>query len=129
MPRIHGVDIPANKKIQYALAYIKGVGLSTAGVIIAELELDQNKKAGALTEDEISRIVGLIDKEYVVEGELKRRVSDNIKRLKDIGTYRGLRHARNLPVRGQSSRRNARTCKGPRKSVAGVSVRKAVSKT
>jgi len=129
MPRIHGVDIPVNKKTLYALTYIKGIGRSSAAAIIAELSLDQNKKAKDLTEDEIGRITVLMDKEYLIEGELKRRVSDNIKRLKDIGVYRGVRHARGLPVRGQSSRRNARTRKGPRRSVAGVSVRKAVSKT
>ncbi|HEX9679639.1 MAG TPA: 30S ribosomal protein S13, partial [Candidatus Saccharimonadales bacterium] len=105
MPRIHGVDIPVNKKTLYALTYIKGIGRSSAAAIIAELSLDQNKKAKDLTEDEIGRITVLMDKEYLIEGELKRRVSDNIKRLKDIGVYRGVRHARGLPVRGQSSRR------------------------
>lgn len=128
MPRILGVTLPDNKKIRYALTDIKGVGLRLADEIILKLNFDQELRAKDLTEDDLSRLSSLLDKEYVIGGELSRRVRDNIKRIKDIGTYRGQRHKRGLPVRGQKTRYNARTRKGPRKSVAGVSVRKTVSK-
>lgn len=129
MARVVGVEIPDNKKLRFALAYVKGVGLSNADEIIAKAEIDPERKAKDLTEAEVSRLNTIIDQEYVVEGELYRRVNDNIKRLKEIGTYRGKRHARGLPVRGQVTRHNARTRKGRKKTVGGVSVRKAVSKT
>lgn len=129
MPRVVGIDIPDNKKVKYALTYIKGVGESRAEEIINLLNLDQAMRAQDLTEEQISEISALIDKKYIVEGELRRRVQENIKRLKEIGSYRGLRHKKGLPVRGQKTQSNARTRKGPRRTVGGVSVRKATSKT
>ncbi len=129
MARIVGIDIPDNKKVRYSLAYIKGIGLSLADVIIVKLNLNPDMRAKDLTEDDLGRISGLIEKEYMVEGELARKVKDNIKRLMDIKSYRGSRHRKGLPVRGQRTRYNARTRKGPRKAVSGISVRKAVSKT
>ncbi|NTV30583.1 30S ribosomal protein S13 [candidate division WWE3 bacterium] len=129
MPRIVGVDIPENKKLPFALAYIKGIGRPAAEKIIAQLGLDPNMRASALTEDDVSRLTSVIDKEWVVEGELNRQIKDNIKRLADIGSYRGGRHKKGLPLRGQKTRSNGRTRKGPKRTVGGVSVRKAVSKT
>lgn len=129
MPRIVGVSIPDNKKIKYALTYIKGIGKSRAQEIIDRLNLDEQLRARDLTQDQISEIGALIEKRYVVEGELRRQVQENIKRLIEIGSYRGLRHKKGLPVRGQRTRTNARTRKGPRRTVGGVSVRKVVSKT
>jgi small subunit ribosomal protein S13 len=129
MARVVGVEIPDNKTMKYALAYIKGVGLNNAIEIIEKLGLDPAMKPKDLSETDISKINTLLEQEYVVEGELNRRVTDNIKRLKEIGTYRGKRHAKSLPVRGQHTRRNARTRKGKKRTVSGVSVRKAVSKT
>lgn len=129
MPRVVGIDIPDNKRIKYALTYIKGVGESRAEEIINLLNLDKGMRAHDLTEEQISEISSLVDKKYIVEGELRRRVQENIKRLKEIGSYRGLRHKKGLPVRGQKTQSNARTRKGPRRTVGGVSVRKTVSKT
>lgn len=129
MPRLLGVDIPGNKNIKYSLTYIKGIGESTAEDIIEALEIDPNMKADDLSEEDVSRIANHIDQEYVVEGELERTVKDNIKHYIDIGTYRGKRHRSNLPVRGQRTQKNARTRKGPKRTVSGISVRKAVSKT
>lgn len=129
MPRILGLDLPDNKTVVYSLTYIKGIGLVSAQRIAAELKLDVRKKAKDLSEDEINQISSYLDQNFVIEGELVRQIRDNIKRLQDIGTYRGSRHAKGLPVRGQKTRANARTRKGPRRTVGGVSVRKAVSKT
>ena len=129
MARIIGVDIPDQKKIKIALTYIKGIGRVYALRIIETLQLNPDMRARELSESDISKITTLIDKEYVVEGELIRNIKDNIKRLQDIKSYRGKRHYLNLPVRGQRTRYNSRTRKGPRKAVAGISVRKAVSKT
>jgi len=129
MPRIVGIDIPDNKNIKYALTYIKGIGESRAEEIINLLNFDEGMRAQELTEEQISEISSLIDKKYIVEGELRRRVQENIKRLKEIGSYRGLRHKKGLPVHGQKTQSNARTRKGPRRTVGGVSVRKAASKT
>lgn len=129
MARIIGVDIPDNKRIKYALTYIQGIGESRAEEIITLLNLDRAMRAKDLTEEQISEISSLIDKKYAVEGELRRQVRENIKRLQEIGSYRGLRHKKGLPVRGQKTQANARTRKGPRRTVGGVSVRKAVSKT
>jgi small subunit ribosomal protein S13 len=119
MPRILGVDIPNEKTIWISLTYIYGIGRHTAESILAEAKVDRNVKAAKLTEDELSRITQIIDRNYTVGGQLRREVSQNIARLKDIGCYRGSRHKRNLPVRGQRTRTNARTRKGPRKTVAG----------
>lgn len=119
MPRIVGVDIPNEKVIWIALTYVTGVGRYTAEQILKDANIDKNKKANSLSEDELSRITQIIERNYVVGGQLRRQVSQNIARLRDIGCYRGLRHRRGLPVRGQRTRTNARTRKGPRKTVAG----------
>ncbi|NCS32655.1 30S ribosomal protein S13 [bacterium] len=129
MPRIVGVDIPDKKKLPFALAYIRGIGIETGKQIVETLGLDPMKRAYELTEDEVSAIATHIDKTYRVEGELRRELRENIRRLVDTGTYRGKRHKNNLPSRGQKTKSNARTAKGPRKTMGGVSVRKAVSKT
>ena len=119
MPRIAGIDIPPEKQIRISLRYIFGIGPVNAMVILTEANIDPNKKAKALNEDEVGRIVNIIDRSYVVEGALRRQQQQNIQRLKDIQSYRGNRHRRGLPTRGQRTRSNARTRKGPRKTVAG----------
>jgi len=119
MPRISGVDVPNDKAIEYALRYIYGIGLHTARAIIKEAGVDARTKAKDLTEYELSRLAGVIDRNYQVEGQLRRSVTSCIARLRDIGCYRGHRHRRGLPVRGQRTRTNARTRKGPKKTVAG----------
>ncbi len=119
MPRILGVDIPGNKVTEIALTYLYGIGRPTAQAICRELGIKPGLRAKDLTEDELSRISALIDKKYVVEGQLRRQVMQNIARLRKIGCYRGIRHAKGLPVRGQRTRTNARTRKGKRKTVAG----------
>lgn len=119
MPRVAGVDIPAGKKVRFALTYIYGVGRSNAKNILAECNIDENIRAKNLTEEQLSRLNSVLDKKYVVEGPLKRMIAQNVQRLKEIGCYRGTRHKRGLPVRGQRTRTNARTRKGPRKTVAG----------
>ena len=119
MPRIAGIDIPNNKPLWISLTYIHGIGKFLSRQIIKEAQIDETIKAKDLTDDEISRIAGIIDRSYVVEGYLRRSVGQNIARLKDIVCYRGLRHRRGLPVRGQCTQSNARTRKGPRKTVAG----------
>ncbi len=119
MPRIVGVDVPNNKPAWIALTYIHGIGVYTAKKILDEAGVDGAVRAGKLTEDEVSRITQIIDRDYEVEGTLRRRVSQNIARLKDIACYRGIRHRRGLPVRGQQTQSNARTRKGKKKTVAG----------
>lgn len=119
MPRIAGVDIPDRKQVRYSLRYIHGIGPKFADAILETLQIDPAKKAGDLTEQEVSSIASLIDQEYVVEGALRRQVQQNIQRLKEIRSYRGDRHRRGLPVRGQRTKTNARTRKGRRKTVAG----------
>lgn len=119
MPRIFGVDIPNNKPTWVALTYIHGVGRYQSAQIVEACSLDAAKRAGELTEDEIARIAGELEKNHVIEGQLKRQVAANIGRLKEIACYRGIRHRRGLPARGQRTRTNARTRKGPRKTVAG----------
>ena len=119
MPRILGVDIPNDRHAVVALTYIHGIGLTSSKAILTEAGVDFHVRAKELTEDELSRIVAIVDRQYVIEGQLRRQVSQNIARLRDIGCYRGLRHRRGLPVRGQRTRTNARTRKGPRKTVAG----------
>ncbi|MCI0499037.1 MAG: 30S ribosomal protein S13 [Planctomycetales bacterium] len=119
MPRIVGVDVPNNKPSWIALTYIHGIGAYTAKQILAEVGIDGAVRAGKLSEDEVSRISQIIDRDYEVEGPLRRRVSQNIVRLKDIACYRGMRHRRGLPVRGQQTQSNARTRKGKKKTVAG----------
>jgi small subunit ribosomal protein S13 len=119
MPRIAGVDIPSDKKIKVSLRYIYGVGPSNALSILKEAGIDPERRAKELTEEELAKIIGLMDKDVLVEGALRRSIQQNIARLRDIGSYRGNRHRRALPVRGQRTRSNARTRKGPRKTVAG----------
>jgi small subunit ribosomal protein S13 len=119
MPRVAGVDIPGNKRVVVALTYIYGIGRTTAGRILKHAGIDENVRAHSLSEDELSRVASIIDKNCMVEGELRRLVSQNISRLREIGCYRGIRHRIGLPVRGQRTRTNARTRKGPRKTVAG----------
>ncbi len=119
MPRIAGVDVPNDKRIEIALRYIYGVGPHLARSVLKEAGVDPNTRAKNLTEDEVTRIAGVIDRNYLVEGQLRRQVQQNIARLRDIGSYRGMRHRRGLPVRGQRTRSNARTRKGPKKTVAG----------
>jgi small subunit ribosomal protein S13 len=119
MPRIIGVDLPKDKRIDVSLRYLYGIGEKTSSDILKEAGIDPAKRAKELTEEEISRITAVIQKSYRVEGDLRREISQNIKRLMDIGSYRGARHKKSLPVRGQRTRTNARTRKGPRKN-AGV---------
>ena len=119
MPRILGVDIPNDRRAVIALTYIHGIGPAAAETILNEAGVKFGVRAKDLTEDELSRIAGIIDRQFVIEGQLRRQVGQNIARLRDIGCYRGLRHRRGLPVRGQRTRTNARTRKGPKKTVAG----------
>lgn len=119
MPRIAGVDLPKDKRVEIALTYIYGIGRSASQNILQEAEVDWNKKAGELSESEVVKIREIIDSTYKVEGELRREVAMNIKGLMDLGSYRGLRHRRSLPVRGQRTHTNARTRKGPRRGVIG----------
>jgi small subunit ribosomal protein S13 len=119
MPRISGVDIPPDKPIWVSLSYIYGIGPTNSRIILKEAAIDVHRRAKELTEEELAKIIGIIDRDYVVEGALRRQIQQNIARLRDIGTYRGNRHRRSLPVRGQRTRSNARTRKGPRKTVAG----------
>ena len=126
MPRIAGVVLPGNKRAEIALTYIKGIGRKKSQAILEELKIDSQKKADDFTEDEEVRLRGRIENE-LVEGELTRKVSMDVKRLQDIGTWRGFSHRRKLPVRGQTSRRNARTKRGKKK--VGMSGRTALTKT
>jgi small subunit ribosomal protein S13 len=119
MPRIVGVDIPNDKSIWISLTYIQGIGRYTSVMILKEAKIEKSTKAGKLSEDELSRITQIIDHNYIVEGQLRRQTAQNIARLRDIGCYRGIRHRKGLPVRGQHTQSNARTRKGPRKTVAG----------
>jgi small subunit ribosomal protein S13 len=119
LARIAGIDLPRNKRIEIALTYIFGIGRSTADRLLKEAEVDGGTKTADLTDAEITRIRHSIDQTCKVEGDLRREVSMNIKRLMDLGSYRGLRHRRGLPVRGQRTHTNARTRKGPRRSVVG----------
>jgi len=119
LARIAGIDLPRNKRIEVALTYIYGVGRSTSQQILSKAGVDFDTRSDNLTEDEVAKIRKVIDSDYKVEGDLRREVTMNIKRLMDLGCYRGLRHRRGLPVRGQKTKTNARTRKGPRKTVAG----------
>ena len=119
MARIAGVDLPRNKRVEIALTYLFGIGRSLSNEILGKAGIDPNKKSDDLNDDEVVRIRQVIDQSYKVEGDLRRDVAMNIKRHMDLGTYRGLRHRRNLPVHGQRTRTNSRTRKGPKKTVAG----------
>lgn len=128
MARISGVDIPKDKKVEVSLQYIYGIGPTLSRRILSAAGVNPQTKVKDLKEQEISRIREIIDKQYTVEGELRKEVNLNIKRLIEIGCYRGLRHRRNLPVRGQRTRTNARTKRGPRKTVAGRGQKRGVAK-
>ena len=119
MARIAGVDIPRDKRIEVGLIYIYGIGMARSHEILRETGINPDTRVKDLTESEVARIRDVIDKEYKVEGDLRREISMNVKRLTEIGSYRGQRHRRNLPVRGQRTRTNARTKRGARKTVPG----------
>ena len=119
MPRIVGVDIPNEKAIWISLTYIPGIGTYTSGQVLKEAGIEKSTRADKLSEDQLSRITQIIDRNYIVGGQLRRQVAQNIARLRDINCYRGIRHRKGLPVRGQCTQSNARTRKGPRKTVAG----------
>ena len=127
MPRIAGVDIPMDKPISIGLGYIYGIGDTLAFRILKDVGIDAGIRTKNLSEEQLARLNAIIDKNYAVEGALRRQIAQNIQRLKEIGSYRGLRHRRGLPVRGQRTRTNARTRKGPRKTVAGKKIAKGVS--
>jgi small subunit ribosomal protein S13 len=128
MPRVAGVDIPGNKQAWVSLQYLYGIGPSLSQRILAQAKVAPETKVNDLTEDELNRLREIIDKQYKVEGELRKEVNFNIKRLIEIGSYRGTRHRRSLPVRGQRTRTNARTRRGPRKTVAGRGQRRGMAK-
>jgi small subunit ribosomal protein S13 len=120
MARIAGINIPLNKRVEIGLTYIYGIGRPTSNDILAALGIEQDRKVRDLTDDEVARLRDIIDRDYIVEGDLRRERSQNIKRLMEIGCYRGMRHRRGLPVRGQNTKTNARTRKGPKRmQVAG----------
>jgi small subunit ribosomal protein S13 len=119
MPRVIGIDIPDNKRLEISLTYIYGIGRTLSNRIIVKLGLDPNMRAHRLTEEDIARLNALLQSEFAVEGDLRRQVQNNIKRLISIHSYRGMRHRLGLPVRGQRTRTNSRTRKGKRKTVAG----------
>src|SRR2546423_10613184 len=128
MPRIAGVDIPSDKPIWISLTYLYGIGPTNSRIILKEAGIDSQRRAKDLSEEELAKIIGILGRSYLVEGALRRSVQQNIARLRDIGSYRGNRHRRALPVRGQRTRSNARTRKGPRKTVAGKKGVKELSK-
>ena len=126
MPRIVGVEVPKDKRIEIALTYLYGIGRSTSNQVLKELSISPDKRAKDLTDEEVSRLTVTIQKNYKVEGDLRRDLSANIKRLMDIGSYRGMRHKKGLPARGQRTRTNARTRKGPKRNQA-AQLRKAAA--
>ena len=120
MPRILGVDIPGRKQLAYSLPYIHGIGRTLAMTLCEKAHLDPRKKADDLSDDEVAKLTGILQSDYRTEGDLRREVAQNIRRLISIGSYRGTRHKRGLPVRGQRTSTNARTRKGPRKTVGAM---------
>jgi len=128
MARIAGVDLPRNKRVEVGLTYIYGIGQATSGEILVKAGVSPDTRIKDLTEAEVAALREVIDREYQVEGDLRREVQQNIRRLIDIGCYRGLRHRRNLPVRGQRTRTNARTKRGPKKTVPGRGRRRGMKK-
>ena len=128
MARIAGVDLPRNKRVEIGLTYIYGIGRSTSNTILTQSEVNPDTRVKDLTESEVSQLREVIDRHYQVEGDLRRELSLNIKRLMEIGSYRGRRHRQNLPVRGQRTRTNARTKRGPKKTVAGRGRRRGAKK-
>ena len=119
MARIAGVDLPNEKRVEYGLTYVYGIGVKSSNKILAEAGINPDTRVKDLTEDEVSKIREIIDRDYTVEGDLRRQTALDIKRLIEIGCYRGLRHRRGLPVRGQRTKTNARTRKGPKRTIAG----------
>lgn len=119
MARIAGVDLPNEKRVEYGLTYVYGIGVKSSNKILAEAGINPDTRVKDLTDDEISKIREIIDRDYTVEGDLRRQIALDIKRLIEIGCYRGLRHRRGLPVRGQNTKNNARTRKGPKRTIAG----------
>ena len=119
MARIAGVDLPNEKRVEYGLTYVYGIGVKSSNKILAEAGINPDTRVKDLTEDELSKIREIIDRDYTVEGDLRRQSALDIKRLIEIGCYRGLRHRRGLPVRGQNTKNNARTRKGPKRTIAG----------
>ena len=128
MARIEGVNLPTNKRIEYALTYLFGIGLKTSQDILNKLKIDFNKRVKELSDAEVASISKEVSGNYVVEGELRKEITLNIKRLQEIGSYRGLRHKKGLPVRGQRTKTNARTRKGPRKAGSAIALKKKVTK-
>lgn len=119
MARISGVDLPREKRVEVGLTYIYGIGLSTSQKLLDETGINRDTRVRELTDDEVTRLREIIDRDYRVEGDLRRETAMNIKRLMDIGSYRGLRHRRGMPVRGQRTRTNARTRRGPKRAIGG----------
>jgi len=128
MPRVAGIDIPVNKQAWVSLQYIYGIGSTLSQKILTQAEIPPDTKVKDLTEEEVNRLREIIDRQYKVEGELRKEVNFNIKRLIEVGSYRGLRHRHGLPVRGQRTRTNARTKRGPRRTVAGRGQRRGMAK-
>jgi small subunit ribosomal protein S13 len=128
MARIEGINLPANKRVEYGLPYLVGIGLKTSQDILTKLNISFDKRIKDLSDAEIAAIQKEISANYVVEGELRKEITLNIKRLQEIGSYRGLRHKRGLPVRGQRTKTNARTRKGPRRAGSAVALKRAVTK-
>ena len=118
MARLAGVDLPRDKRVEIGLTYIYGIGRTTSNKILAEAGVNPDTRVRDLTDEEVKNIANVIDESQTVEGDLRREIAMNIKRLKEIGCYRGIRHRKNLPVRGQKTKTNARTCKGPKRTVA-----------
>ena len=129
MPRIAGIDIPRNKQIWVSLQYLYGIGRTQAQKIVEKAEIEPTTRTENITEEELNRIRDIISREYKIEGDVRKLISLNIKRLTEIGSYRGTRHHRSLPVRGQRTRTNSRTRKGPRKTVAGRGQKRGATKT
>ncbi|MGI2335794.1 MAG: 30S ribosomal protein S13 [Dehalogenimonas sp.] len=128
MARIAGVDIPRNKQVVFSLPYIFGIGPTLAAKILDRLNIEHTTKVSDLTDEELNQLREVIDKEYRVEGDLRKEITLNVKRLTDIGSYRGMRHRRGLPLRGQRTKTNARTRRGPRKTVAGRGQKRGAAK-
>lgn len=128
MARIEGVNLPLNKRIEYALTYLFGIGLKRSQDILNKVKIDFNKRVKDLTDAEVAQISKEVSSNYITEGELRKEITLNIKRLQEIGSYRGSRHKKGLPVRGQRTKTNARTRKGPRKAGSAISLKKKVAK-
>jgi small subunit ribosomal protein S13 len=128
MARIEGVNLPANKRVEFGLTYLYGIGLKNSRDILHKLKINIDKRIRELTDQEVAAIQREISQNYVVEGELRKEITNNIRRLQEIGSYRGLRHKKGLPVRGQRTKTNARTRKGPRKAGGAVALKRKVTK-